>query len=441
MLVSRLGASFVLGASILISACSRTAGTGTPPSAEFLVSGPDSTFWISTTNGRVSMRGAPLTVARLDDRFYELYSADDDRSYSNALLVGERLYRRDLVTGDSVAVFSDTTVSHIAEIYARTHPDERPLAPDEETDGDPATSATAEVDILDVFGPFLSYEYRVDIKLPRQRPWHTTRRGVLDLRTGKPSSLADVIGVATSVRVTDSARHLFETLRDSAMRGQKELGESDRKALLALERHHFDPAGFALEAVDAKPAITFAAPGVGEGPAGNVFELEPITVDSIGWWTSMLQNLPSSDASNADRWHTTRYSVIARYDTSGVRASLALADSAKHEWQIGDATGPLDRIDWLDRPPVSDKERSALRRAFNAAAKYDENARVASAGLPACSPVLHPSHNAPHKDRSRKPARDIRAHDARALEQHGACVWRSHSRDDGQVCCHLRISA
>ena len=382
MLASRLGASIALGASILVGACSRPAGTGTPPAAEFLVSGPDSTFWISTTSGRVSVRGAPLTVARVDDRFYELYAADDDRSYSNALLVGERLYRRDLITGDSVAVFSDTTVSHIAEIYARTHPDERPLAPDEETDGDPATSATAEVDILDVFGPFLSYEYHVDIKLPRQRPWHTTRRGVLDLRTGKAAALAEVIGVARGARVTDSARRLFQTLRDSATRAQNGLSESAQKALVALERHHFDPAGFALEAVDAKPAITFAAPGVGEGPAGNVFELDPITVDSVDWWVSLLPSLPRSDASDADRWQTPKYTVIARYDTSGIRASLALADAAKREWPLGEATGPFDRIDWLDQPPVSDKERSALHRAFNAAAKYDENARVASLPSP-----------------------------------------------------------
>ena len=416
------------------------------------------------------MRGAPLTVARVENRFYELYAADDDHSYTSALLVGERLYRRDLITGDSVVVFSDTTVSHIADIYARTHPDERPLGPDDETDADPPTSATAELDVLDVFGPFVSYEYHVDVKLPRQQPWHTTRRGVLDLRTGKPTSLADLLGVATSARISDSARHLFETLRDSAVRAHRELSERDQSALLALERHHFDPAGFALEAVDAKPAISFAAPGVGEGPAGNLFELESITVDSIDWWLPLRENLPIADASDADRWTTPKYSVIARYDTSGVRASLSLADSSKREWPLGAATGPLDRIDWLDRPPVSDKERAALRHAFNAAANYDENARVASVGENArrTSPLgikttahlrwrlasarqsvcpfarLPGSHTRSHdpscEDRPRKPARDVGAHDARALQQHGPRLWRRHSRHDGQVRRDLRLS-
>lgn len=374
-----VAALVTIAAASAIGACSRAADKSPPPSAEFLLSGPDSTFWVSTMGGQMSLRGAPLTVARLDDRFYELYTADDDGSYADALLVGERLYRRDLLTGDSTIVFSDSTVSHIAAIYARTHPDERPLSPDEETDGDPATSATAQLDILDVFGPFLSYEYHVDIQLPHQSPWHTTRRGIVDLRTGKPSTLADVVGAEQSVRIADSARRRFDVLRDSALRARTSLSESDQKALAALEQHRFDPGSFAIEAVDAKPAITFAIPGAGEGAAGNVFELDPVTVDSTNWWGAVLPTVPVPDGENVDRWRRPKYAVVARYDTSGELAHLALADSAKHEWRIGDATGPFHRIDWLDRPPISDKERAALRRAFNAAAKYDENARVAVA--------------------------------------------------------------
>jgi hypothetical protein len=442
MLAFRLGAFVVFGASTLVGACSPTGAAGSPPPAEFLVSGPDSTFWISTVSGHASMRGAPITLARVDNRFYELYAADDDRSYSDALLVGERLYRRDIITGDSVVVFNDTAVSHIADIYARTHPDERPLGPDEETEGDPATSATAELDILDVFGPFLSYEYHVDIKLPRQRLWHATRRGVLDLRTGNSASLSEVVGAASSGRLTDSAKRSFEVLRDSALHAQSGLDDADRKALLALQSHHFDPAGFALEAVDAKPAVTFAVPGEGEGTAGNLFELDPITVDSVDWWSSIRSNLPNSDGSpDVDRWRTPKYSVVARYDTSGVRATLSLADARKREWLLGDASGPFDRIDWLDQPPVSDTERAALRHAFNAAANYDGNARVASierarrsADLLTRFTFVHraiPATNASRQNRQRKSARNVRAHDARALQQHGQCVRRCNSLHDG----------
>ena len=31
-------------------------------------------------------------------------------------------------------------------------------------------------------------------------------------------------------------------------------------------------------------------------------------------------------------------------------ARVAIADSAKHEWSMSTVTGPLRRIDWLDRP-------------------------------------------------------------------------------------------
>jgi hypothetical protein len=69
----------------------------------------------------------PLVLAKYDGRFYEVYAADDDFSYSDALLLGERVYRRDLLSGDSVLVFSDTTVPRFATAYARTHPEDEDM--------------------------------------------------------------------------------------------------------------------------------------------------------------------------------------------------------------------------------------------------------------------------------------------------------------------------
>ncbi len=368
----------VIGAA---SACSGSHAAGVaspPPRAEFLISNDDSSFWVATTSGHVRVRGAPLILARYDNRFYELYTADDDRSYADALLIGERLYRRDIITGDSAMVFSDTTVSHVADIYARTHPDERPLAPDEEGDANPATSATAELDILDVFGPFLSYEYHVDIELPRRTPWHSTRRGVIDLRTGKQSGVGDLIGPARAQSVVASARRDYDLLRDSA-RARRPNTPEERKGLAELERRQFDPRSFVLENLDGKPAITFAIPGAGQGKAGSVVELEPLTVDSVEWWRDIRPLLAAPDNSDNDRWDGRKYTLIARYDATGQSAALALADSTKHEWPLGSAGAPIRRVDWLDRPPPTDAERTALRKAFDQAAAYDENTRVAAA--------------------------------------------------------------
>src|SRR5689334_7560723 len=98
-----------------------------PPPAEFLVTAGDSTFWVTRADGKFRIRRAPLTVAKVDGRFYELYVADDDRSYFDALLVGQRIFRRDLLSGDSLQVFEDLRVSGIARAYAAAHPAEQPL--------------------------------------------------------------------------------------------------------------------------------------------------------------------------------------------------------------------------------------------------------------------------------------------------------------------------
>ena len=368
-----------LATAFAAAACagSHAVNSTSPPHAEFLLGSADSTFWVSTVSGTLRVRGAPLVLAHYGNRFFELYSADEDQSYNDALLVGERLYRRDLITGDSTAVFSDTAVAHVAGIYARTHPDARPLGPDEDGEPNPQTSATAQLDILDVFGPFLSYEYHVDIELPGKAPWHSTRRGVLDLRTGKQSDAADLFGASRAREVVAGAQRTFETMRDSAIRARQKLSGDDQKAVAALEHRHFDPVCFALENIDGRPAITFGIPGAGEGNDGNIVELDPIPVDSVGWWRDASAGLARRDSLDDDRWTGSMYTVIARYDTSGQFAQLSLADSSRREWPVGPATGPLRRIDWLDHPAPSDVERKALRRAFDQAARYDESARVA----------------------------------------------------------------
>ena len=78
-----------------------------------------------------------MVLARLDSRFLELYVVDDDHSFENALFVGQRLYQRDLVSGDSTEIFRDTLVPSLAEKYERAHPDARRLGPDEDPGEEP----------------------------------------------------------------------------------------------------------------------------------------------------------------------------------------------------------------------------------------------------------------------------------------------------------------
>ena len=163
------------------------------PGADFLLAAGDSTFWVTSGPSGVRVRGSPLVLARYGGRFYEVYVADEDHSFYDAVFTTQRIYRRDLLTGDSTAVFLDSSVALAAQGYAVAHPDERPLTSEEDAADDPSTSVTGEVDIVDVHGPFLSYEYRGSTALHHDddadddtaSARETVRRGVVDLRIGQ----------------------------------------------------------------------------------------------------------------------------------------------------------------------------------------------------------------------------------------------------------------
>ncbi|HTE45161.1 MAG TPA: hypothetical protein VK636_07950, partial [Gemmatimonadaceae bacterium] len=356
------GVLSAIAALVVLSACSssRSGNAGSPPRAEFLLSTADSTYWVATNDGKLRVRGVPLILANYGGHFYELYTADDDFSFDDALLLGERLYRRDLSTGDSAVVFADTTVRRIATAYARTHPSERPLGPDDEGAAQPSTSATAELDVLDVFGPYVSYEYHVDVALPGRRPWHSTRRGVVDLRSGKTSGVSDLFGPTVGRRLAASGKKAYEATRDSILHDGKLLQGNDRRAADVFAHLQFDERSFSLSDVDGQPAVSFGVPGRGEGAAGNLVELDPLPVDSVLWWREFRAGFAEPDSEGNDVWAGAGYTVFAGYDTSGGTARVSLADSSKRRWSIATVTAPLRRIDWLDRARPSDTERRAL---------------------------------------------------------------------------------
>jgi hypothetical protein len=442
----RLSAACLAVLMACLVACQGSRSTSPPPRAEFLLSSADSTFWVSTIGGETRVRGAPLMLARYDGRFYELYTADDDYSYNDALLVGQHLYRRDIASGDSTLLFADTAVARVAAAYARAHPGEQPLDPDEEGEANPSTTATAEVDVLGIFGPYVSFEYHVDYDLPRHTAWHATRRGVIDLRTSKEMRLEDLFGEATGRRLESDGRRRYEATRDSILSAAPSLRGDDRRAADALLRLRFDERSFTLSELDGEPAVAFDVPGQGEGPAGRVVELDAVKVSETPWWHDIRSTFPLESDDGSDVWTGAGYRVFARYDTSGESARLTLADSLRKEWPLGAALAPLERITWIDRPAITTAERNALVHAFNSAASYDETSRVAARPVSAdtrfqLTQLTHTPAHATNQDRSRKPARNVRAHDARAREQHGTRVRRRHSFDDGQDRGDRRVSS
>src|SRR6267378_2006759 len=129
-----------------------------------------------------------------------------------------RRHTRSLRDWSSDVCSSDLLVPSLAEKYARSHPDARRLGPDEDPGEEPGVSATAEVSVLGVHGPFLSVEYHVDTSGAGDESWHMTRHAVVDLRTGAHAALADVLGPSEASTILARARRLYDETVDSIRR-------------------------------------------------------------------------------------------------------------------------------------------------------------------------------------------------------------------------------
>jgi len=360
----------------LVAACTRHKGDDAPR-VEFLLSAGDSTYWVENRGTGVKLRGSPMVIARVENRFMELYVVDEDRSFENALFIGQRLYQRDLITGDSIAIFRDTLVPRLAERYERRNPEARRLEPDEDPVNEPANSASAEVSVLAVHGPFLSLEHHVDTAGTGDDAWHMTRHVVLDLRTGTPVGLTDILGAEAAGSVIARGRTLFRETIDSVRRDRR---PNAQRAAQSLNRFRFDPTSFSLVAPNGTLMVAFSAPGQGTGGEGFVLPLRPLPVQEPAWWTNAREALPSTTREREEHWQRAGYTVRAVYDTaSPVR--LTLVDSGGREFPVGTLTAPVHRIYWLDSPPIDRVQRNALTRAFNEAALYDAAARTAHSSV------------------------------------------------------------
>jgi len=391
---------------VLAGGCRRSATIDdAPPAAEFLVTAGDSAFWVSTTGGHFRIRRAPLTVANFAGRFYELYVADDDRSYFDALLIGQHIYRRDLVSGDSVQVFEDARVNRIASSYASSHPNERPLAPDEEGSDEPHTVATSETELLDVVGPLLSYAHHTDIDIANTEDSHTVRHGVIDLRDGSAASLRGVFGDTVAHRIVAEGRASYRIVIDSVRRTR---GARARRAARAIDSFHFDSTSFTIDEIDGAPMVGFYVPGVGESGGGLALPLPHVRAPAPDWWREIAATVPRLGADSlSEIWAGPQYEVVARYDSSGEFATLVVRDSSRHEWNAARVPTPARRVYRLDTPAVDSTARRALGRAFDESMLYSGAARtvlgppklrprvVLAAGVPGQAARTH--HRLPHR--------------------------------------------
>ncbi|HEY7861989.1 MAG TPA: hypothetical protein VIB98_11110, partial [Gemmatimonadaceae bacterium] len=369
----RMPRRFILLLIIVAAACRPPLRT--PPAGEFLVLAGDSTFWVHSGAQGIRSRGSPLHLARFRGRYYEVYITDDDRSYTDALIVGQQMYKRDLLSDDSALVFDDTTISGIARWYGRAHPRDHPLEADEEPDAEPHVTAQSELNTVAQHGQYLSYEYKADLTVTGSEEWHTARRGVVDLRDAAMPSVADIFGERNGQYILRRGRTLFAQARDS-LRARRDSASHD--AARAAGDFRFDDASFNIAEVDGEPAVKFYAPGHGTRAGGYTLPLPPIPVSAPGWWRDARDGLPMAREGSVVRWSHANYRVVAR-PTRDDSATLSLVDSTGHEWKISELPALPRRIFWVDSASADSATRRALARAFDEAALYSDDVRAASA--------------------------------------------------------------
>ena len=365
-------------------------GAPPPPATEFLIAAGDSTFWVTTGHDGVHVRGAPLMLAKYDGRYYEVYVTDDDKSFYDAVFVGQRIYRRDLLSGDSIPVLDDSAVTRAALGYATLHPDDHPLEPDEDAADDPASTVTGEVDILDIHGPFVSYEYR-GATGGTAGTGETVRHGVVDMRGrtgGGAASLPAVLGPGVAARVLADGRRSFAAIRDSVIaadaatasvdRGPAEEAVHHAARALAAGVFVFEPASFTLVDSNRTLGVAFTVPGRGVRGNGKTLPLPTIQVAGTlpAWWAEVRPTLPELAApKDEDLWHHGRTDVIARYDSVDENVRIVVRDSARREWSIARLPAPTHRVFWMDLPAADSVVRRALLKAFDESALYADDAR------------------------------------------------------------------
>ncbi len=170
----------------VVAGCSLPAPV--PPPAEFLVSASDATYWVQSGARGFHIRRSPLILARTAGRFYEIYVEEVDRSYVDALFTGERVYRRDLATGDSTMIFEDTAVVQRSAAFHRAHPEVPAIDPEDDPPDNVSYSVEGETDIVNVLGPYVALEHRLAV----DRGSFTlddTSQAVIDLRSARPADV------------------------------------------------------------------------------------------------------------------------------------------------------------------------------------------------------------------------------------------------------------
>lgn len=358
------------------------------PAAEFLFSAGDSTYWVRSSEEGMRVRSAPILLTQVDDRLFEIFLTDDGAEYANASFATVRLWSRALGQRDSTLLFSDSTVMKELASWRSGNPGEREIDPsDDDVVDDPQTVVQDNVEVFDVHGPYLTFEHLLDVDINGGPSHiHTGRRYVVDVRTGRRMSLVDMLGDEEATRVIGAARSSMSQLVDSI---RAAVSTGDERAVAAaglLDGFVFDSSSFGIADISRDPAVAFMVPG--NGPDGDAIALNipPVAIAEPTWWKQVRKTLPEWSADSSEiHWKRDGYRVAAKLSPEADALSLMLSSSKgfnPRQWPVATVALPAYQLIALDSPPLDDRTRAALARAFDVSVALDGMAQRASYQVP-----------------------------------------------------------
>lgn len=379
----------------LLAACGDSS-RGRPPAAEFLLATGDSTYWVRATPTGLSVRSSPLLLTWDGRDLHELFVTDDEHAWPDALFLSQRLWRRTLLTGDSIELARDSVIAPLVRRYEVAHRDEPPLDDDEDFAEEPSETASAEFEILDAHGPYISWARHINVDVADSLAHrHELTWRVTDVRSGEVASCSTLFGAAAQARFLAASERAFRVMHDSLRHLARGGAAVDSGAHGVLR---FDPRAFSLSDKDGDPRIIpmAAAPDAAGQLTSLALPMIDVAPPHPPWWRLAREQLPSVAVDSATLvWSRSGYRVFARPALAGDRLEFTIAGpggSRSREQVIATLPGPAWSLFALDTIPQDAPLRRALVRAFDDAQRYGDPPRQLARAVEPWRPLLVSRH-------------------------------------------------
>lgn len=317
-----------------------------------------------------------MLVATLAGRLIEIYVADEAINFEAASFLVSRLFRRDIVSGDSTLVFADSTVLREAMEFVRAHPGAARLDEDEPVP-DGARTFESSLTPLEVIGGTVGVEVHLD-RTVGDLGTHDTYRATVNLVSGQRMSLSDVVATQAAGVSLASAHRVLAAAIALAGRRDGRVGKAASRAISALT---FDSLSFSLTRRGDSLAVQFLAHDeqpVDETRDSHRFALEPITVTGPVWWATARRALPRQLSDSSSRFDVGALALDVKYDDGDVAHVAARTSGGARA--VTRMRGPVRRAIEVSDSLIAPAGlwRRALERAFSESGYYSDQVRAAS---------------------------------------------------------------